>query len=122
MRLIHDGLSLFSGFNAEEAAVAALVFELHEAGNEREERVVLTLTDVVSRLVLGAALAHQDCAGVDELSAEALDAQPLAVRIAAICRGAAAFLMCHKVILFSKKCRAEARRKVKSYRLISLPC
>src|SRR6266851_8760947 len=120
MQLIRSGLGLRSRLDADEAAVTALVFELYEAGNEREKRVVLALTDVFSRLVLGAALAHQNCAGVDELPAKALDAQPLAVRIAAVCRGAAAFLMCHRIILFEKKCRAEARRKVKSYSLISL--
>jgi hypothetical protein len=114
MQLVRGGLSLLSGSYANEAAVAAPVFELYEARNKREERVVLALTDVFSRLVLGAALAHQNGAGIDELPAEALDAQPLTVRIAAVCRGAAAFLMCHDLILFEKNCRAEARRYMKS--------
>src|SRR5713226_6035477 len=44
--IVHGGLGLLSRLNAYEAAVAALVFELHEAGDEREERVVLALPDV----------------------------------------------------------------------------
>ncbi len=122
MQLIRSGLGLRSRLDADEAAVTALVFELYEAGNKREERVVLALTDVFSRLVLGATLAHQNRASVNQLPAEPLDAQPLAVRIAAVCGGAAAFLMCHDVILFEKNCRVEARRNVKSYSLISLTC
>ena len=70
---------MLSGLDADEAAVAALVFELHEAGNHREERVVFAPAYIVPGLVLGAALPHQNGAGVDELPAEALDAQPLAV-------------------------------------------
>src|SRR6266849_488959 len=122
MQLVRGGLGLLSRQDTDEAAVTAPVLELHEASNHREERVVLALPDVFSGLVLGAALAHQDRAGVDQLPAEALDSQPLAVRIAAVCRGAAAFLMCHDVILFEKNCRAEARRYLKSYSLISLTC
>src|SRR6266478_5510318 len=122
MQLVRGGLGLSSRQDADEAAVTAPVLELHEASNHREERVVLALPDIFSGLVLGAALAHQDRAGVDQLPAEALDAQPLPVRIAAVCRGAAAFLMCHDVILFKKKRRVEARRNEKSYSLISLTC
>src|SRR5260370_3415201 len=122
MELVRGGLRLLGRLDADEAAVAALVFELHEAGNHGVKRIVLALPDIFSGLVLGSALAHQNRAGVDQLPAEALDAQPLAVRIAAVCRGAAAFLMCHDVILFKKKRRVEARRNVKSYSLISPTC
>src|SRR6266550_1971309 len=79
MQLVRGGLGLLSRQDADEAAVTAPVLELHEARNHREERVVLALPDVFSGLVLGAALAHQDRAGVDQLPAEALDAQPLPV-------------------------------------------
>src|SRR5713226_3627460 len=120
--LVRGGVGLLGRLNADEAAVTAFVLKLHEAGNHGVKRVVLTLTDVFSGLVLGTTLPYQDGAGVDQLPAEALDAQPLAVRIAAVCRGAAAFLVCHKIILFEKKCRAKSRRKVKSYSLISLTC
>src|SRR5258708_6021665 len=78
-KLVHGGLGLLSGLDADKAPVTALVLELHEAGNHRKERVVLALANVFTCLMLGAALAHQNGAGVDQLPAEALDAQPLAV-------------------------------------------
>src|SRR2546421_9093741 len=79
LQLVCCGLGLLCGRDADKAAVTALVFELHESFNHCEERVVLALTEVLSGLMLRAALAHQNRAGVDELSAEALDAQPLSV-------------------------------------------
>jgi hypothetical protein len=89
--------------DADEAAVAATVGELHDAGDESEERVVLALANVFAGLVARAALAHENRASVDELAAEALYAEPLSVRIAAVCRGAAAFLMCHDEFPFFLK-------------------
>ena len=79
MQLVRGGLGLLSRQDADEAAVTAPVLELHEPSNHREERVVLALPDVFTGLVFGAALANQDRAGVDQLPAEALDAQPLPV-------------------------------------------
>src|SRR5260370_25862226 len=78
-QLVRGGLSLLSRPDTDEAAVTALVFELHKAGNHGEERVILAPADVFPGLMLGAALAHQNGARVDQLPAEALDAQPLAV-------------------------------------------
>src|SRR6202165_3600373 len=117
MQLVHGGLGSLRGLSAEKAPVAALVFELHEAGDEREERVVLALTNVFARLVLGPTLAVEDRARVDELPAEALPPQPLPVRIAAVCRGAAALLMCHDIILFDRNGRAKAGRYKKQLEL-----
>ena len=77
--LVCGGLRLRSWLHGDEAPVAAPVHKLDMTSDERKKRVVLALTDVFAGLVLGAALAHQDCAGVDELTAEALDAQPLSV-------------------------------------------
>jgi hypothetical protein len=94
---------LTGGLDADEAAVAASVRELHDAGDEREERVILALSNVFAGLVARAALAHENRACVDELAAEALYAEPLSVRIAAVCRGAAAFLMCHDEFPFFLK-------------------
>ena len=71
--------------DADEATAAATVFKLDVTGDQREKCVVLALTYVFSGLVLGAALANQNRAGIDKLSAEALYAEPLAVRIAAVC-------------------------------------
>ena len=74
----------FGGGDADEAAAAATVFKLDVAGDEREKRIVFALADVFAGLVLGAALADQNRAGIDQLSAEALYAEPLTVRIAAV--------------------------------------
>jgi hypothetical protein len=88
-------LGLLVWLDADESAMAALIRKLDVAGDEREERVVLALANVFAGLVPRTALAHENRACVDELAAEALYAEPLSVRIAAVCRGAAAFLMCH---------------------------
>jgi hypothetical protein len=93
--LIRGGGLGCGGLDADEAAVASAVGELDDAGDESEERVVLALADVFAGLMARAALADENRACVDELAAEALYAEPLSVRIAAVCRGAAAFLMCH---------------------------
>src|ERR1700686_5502249 len=44
---------------------------------------------------LGAALAHDDVAGDDDLAAEFLDAQPAPGAVAAVARGAARLFVCH---------------------------
>src|ERR1700676_2405054 len=65
--------------HADKAPVAALVLELDDAGDQRVQRVVLTLSDVDARLMLGAALANEDGSSINKFSAEALHAQPLTV-------------------------------------------
>ena len=57
----------------------ASIRELDDAGDESEERVILALANVFASLVACAALAHKNRARVDELTAEALYAQPLSV-------------------------------------------
>ena len=70
---------MFGWQHADEAPVAALILEFDVAGDEREERVVLAPSDVQTGLVLRAALADEYGARIDELPAEAFDAQPLSV-------------------------------------------
>src|SRR5580704_1490482 len=80
--LVYGGrsrLSLLSRVHADEPPVAALILKFHDAGNQREQGVVLTLADIHASLMLGAALPHQNRARIDELSAKPLDAQPLPV-------------------------------------------
>src|SRR6266850_1398374 len=77
MQLVRGGLGLLCGLNADEAAVTAPVEKFHIAGDEREKRVVLALAHIFAGLVLRPALAHENRACVDQLAAEALDAQPL---------------------------------------------
>jgi len=112
---------LFSGLNADEASVAAPVFELHDARNKREERVVLALADVLTCLVLRAALAHQNRAGVDELPTEALDAQPWPCESRPFVEEPPPFL-CAMTQSFSRKTAGMKPGDVKSYSLISLTC
>ena len=60
----------------------------HGARGQREQRVVAAAADVVAGVEVGAALADDDLAGVDQLAAEALDAEALGVGVAAVPRGA----------------------------------
>ena len=83
--LTSGGLGLLSRLNADVAAEAAPVLKLHDARDHCIQRIILALPDVFAGLVLGAALPDEDRARIDELSAEALDAQPLPVSIAAVC-------------------------------------
>ena len=75
----------FSRSHANESSTAAAVFKLHVTGHQRKQRVVLALTDVFTSLMLRAALANQYRTRIHQLASEALYAQSLAVRIAAVC-------------------------------------
>ena len=75
----------FGWRDADKTSTAAAVFELDVPGNEREQSIIFALADIFARLVLGAALANQNRASIDQLASEALYAEPLAVRIAAVC-------------------------------------
>jgi hypothetical protein len=133
----------FGWRDADEASTAAAVFELDVPGNEREQSIIFALADIFARLVLGAALANQNRARIDQLPSEALYAEALAVRIAAVCRGAATFFVCHdaipfrdsnfvKAILFriglnctraaSRRKRSTGRSACAAYSLMSLTC
>src|SRR5215471_17625957 len=69
------------------------------AVGKRKKRVILADADVLARVPLGAALAHDDVAGEDSLSAELLHAEALALTVAAVAGRAACFLMCHVELL-----------------------
>ena len=74
---------------------AALRAELDRARGQREQRVVPAAADQVARVELGATLADQDLAGADDLAAEALDAEPLSVGVAAVARAGRTLFVCH---------------------------
>src|ERR1700734_3670820 len=78
----------------EGAALVARA-ELHIAVSGGEQRVVLAHADIFAGIELGAALAHDDVAGRNDLAAEKLHAEPLARAVAPVARGAAGFLMRH---------------------------
>src|SRR5207247_9983947 len=70
--------------------------ERHHAVGGREKSVITADADILAGVHPGAALTDQDVARQDLLAAEALHAQPPAVRVAAVARGAACFLVCHR--------------------------
>src|SRR3954447_18290042 len=69
------------------------------AVGERKQGMILAQADVVARVPLGAALAHDDVAGAHGLAAELLYAEALAFAVAAVAGRAACFLMCHVELL-----------------------
>src|SRR5262245_12334702 len=77
-------------------ALAAFV-EHHFAIHEREQRPIPAGADIMTGHKLGAALADQDAAGGDELSAKSFHAEPFADAVAAVADVALTFLMCHKI-------------------------
>jgi hypothetical protein len=58
---------------------ATLVTELDSSSSEREQRVVVSATDVRPRVEVGAALTDDDFSGLDNLATETLHAQVLGV-------------------------------------------
>ena len=76
----------FGRQDADESALRALVFEAHDAVDDGKERIVLGAADILARLIVRAALANQNAAAGYDLPAESLDSEPLAVRIASVCR------------------------------------
>src|SRR6516162_6438094 len=65
----------------------------------REQRMVAADADMRPRVELGAALAHDDVAGHDDLAAELLDAEPPSAAVAPVARGATRLLMRHPSLL-----------------------
>src|SRR5215469_3018537 len=78
-----------------EGAVFSFGTVLHASIDKGKQRMVDAYADVVARMPLGAALAHENVAGETALSAEQLHAQALAGRVTAVARGTACFLVCH---------------------------
>ena len=72
------------GVDADEFTFAAFIFELNEAFDQGEERVVLAAADVVAGLPFGSTLACKDIAAEDLLAAEFLKPKPLCIRVAAV--------------------------------------
>jgi len=92
-----------SRLNGDDLLIATAVGEDYLAVGEREQRVVFTHADVLARVELRAALAHDDVAGRDRLTAVQLHAEPLALRIATVARGAEAFFVGKSLEIDDKK-------------------
>ena len=65
------------------------------ARDQGEQRVVATTADAGAGVEVGAALADDDLAGVDDLAAEPLDAEALGVGVATVLGRGRALLVCH---------------------------
>src|SRR5262249_44789574 len=75
---------LLSGANVDEPAQPATIAEFNGAADFREQRVVLSETDIQTGLDFGAALANYDRSARYQLTAEGFHAQTLRVRIAPV--------------------------------------
>jgi hypothetical protein len=85
--------------NDVDDLTATLRAELDCTRNEGEQRVVTTATDTRAGVEVRSALANNDFAGLDDLTAVALDAEILGVRIAPITSGGRSLFVCHVVAL-----------------------
>src|SRR6185295_9273299 len=65
--------------------------------DQGEQRVVATAADAVAGVEVRAALPDNDLAGVHQLAAKPLDAQPLSIRVPTVARRGCALLVCHIV-------------------------
>ena len=89
------GGQLPSGARDRHRAALAAAVELHDALTQREERVVAAESDARAWAEPRPALAHEDHPGLHLLAGEDLDAEPLALGVATVLRGAEALLVCH---------------------------
>src|SRR5260370_336137 len=76
--------------------------------DEREQGVVAAAADARAGVEVGAALAHDDLARVDLLTAEPLHAQPLRGGVTAVAAGRRALLVCHRQPFFRAAFRSAA--------------
>src|SRR5258706_9291943 len=68
---------------------------LHNAVDQRKERIVAAHADILTRMDLGAELTNQNIARAHSLAAENLHTASLTIAIASVAGTAACFLMCH---------------------------
>ena len=97
-------VQLLSGVNRSLLTILAETLETEHAALLGVESIVRADTDVDARMDVGAALAHKNVAGENELTVSALGAKALGVRVAAVLRGAAALLMSKKLNNEVKPC------------------
>src|SRR5205085_2607709 len=83
--------------------------ELHMTVDQREQRVVLAESDVLTGEELRAALTHQDVSGTHALTAETLHAEALGVRLAVVPRRGLTFFVSHGALLEGDGGHAHAR-------------
>src|SRR5207247_8428993 len=74
--------------------------ERHQPADQSEQGVIPAASHAVPGVEMGAALADQDLARVDPLTAEPLDAQPLCRGVTPVAAGRCALLVCHRQLFF----------------------
>lgn len=87
---------LFGGSYDVDDLAAALRTKFDRTSRKSEQRVVPATADVDAGVEVGAALANNDLACVDNLTTETLHAEALRVRVAAVASGACALFVCHE--------------------------
>ena len=88
--------------NDVDNLTVALHTEFNGACTQGEEGVILATTNAVARMEVSATLANDNLACVHKLTAVALNAQSLSVRVAAVTGGTKALLMCHQKLLSAR--------------------
>mgnify|MGYP000060526060 CR=1 FL=1 len=88
---------LLGGVNRNLLTILAQTLEADNAVRLGEQGVVGTLAHVGAGVDVGAALTHQDVAGLDELTVGTLGAKALGLGITAVLGGAAALLVGEKL-------------------------
>src|SRR5437667_12892313 len=91
----------------------ALAVERNGAVNQREQGIVFCALHITAGEKARSTLTDQDPAGADRLAAVDFDAQPLAVRLAAVANGTLTLFMCHVIaspMSSLENRRAEGRR------------
>ena len=86
------------GFQAFMLLVV-IVLSVASVLHRRRRAAVAAAADALAGVEVGAALPHDDLAGVDELAAEALHAEALGVGVAAVARAGTSLLVCHVCLL-----------------------
>src|SRR5262249_8155283 len=89
------GAPLLDRRDADEAAALALVGVLDDAVDLRVERVVAAATDILPGVETSTALANKNRAAGNKLAGEALDAEHLRLRVAAVARRTLSFFVSH---------------------------
>ena len=91
----NDGDDVHKGF------VALLLLKFHDAVALGVQGVILAHADVLARIVLRAALTHDDVASDSGLSTEKFHSESFAFRLATVVGTTNAFLVCHISLVFS---------------------
>lgn len=91
--------SFYSARNySHERTVLTALAELYGTIDHSEQGVVFADTYVLTRVVLGATLTHDDVASNDGLTTENFHAETLRMRFTTVVRATYAFLVCHGIV------------------------